>query len=181
VKRDVCDVNAMLRELVTRLPRFSEKTLEIDLKLTEFPLLVDVDRQKLYSVFQNIVGNAVDAITSSGQIQIATSRRIRETDVIIGNSEVIAVQISDSGSGIPEDQLARIFDPFFTTKAPGKGMGLGLSLCHRIIELLNGEITVESVVGQGTTMTVFLSPTRKSETIQPQPVVQPLDDIGREI
>lgn len=167
IQRHVLDVNAILRELISRVPAFPEKMLDIQLKLTEFPLFAEVDSQKLQSVFYNILCNAIDAIHTSGQIQISTSRRIHETSAIIGSSEVIAIQFADTGSGIPEDQLARIFDPFFTTKAPGKGMGLGLSLCHRIIESFNGDITVQSTVGQGTIVTVFLQPVRK-----PQPPAQ---------
>jgi signal transduction histidine kinase len=80
---------------------------------------------------------------------------------MIGGSEVIAIQFSDTGCGISEENLPKIFDPFFTTKEPGSGMGLGLSLCHRIIESLNGEVEVRSTPGEGTDVMVFLSPARK--------------------
>ena len=81
--------------------------------------------------------------------------------LMIGGSEVIAIQFSDTGCGISEANLAKVFDPFFTTKEPGSGMGLGLSLCHRIIESFNGEIEIHSTLGKGTDVTVFLSPFRK--------------------
>jgi signal transduction histidine kinase len=162
MQRQVLDVNTVVRELVSRVPTFSEKSIDIQLAVTEFPLFAEVDRQKLQSVLYNILCNAIDAIPVSGHIRFSTSRRIHETPAIVGSSEVIAIQCSDSGAGIPDEQLTRIFDPFFTTKDPGKGMGLGLSLCHRIIESFNGDITVQSAVGQGTTVTVYLPPASKS-------------------
>ncbi len=161
MQRQIVDVNTLLREVIARTPAFSEKTLDIQLKLTKFSLFAEVDPQKLQSVLYNILCNAVDAISHSGQIVFSTSRRIRESSTMIGSSEVIAIQCADTGSGIPDDQLSRIFEPFFTTKDPGKGMGLGLSLCHRIVESLNGEMTIQSAVGQGTTVTIYLPPASK--------------------
>jgi two-component system NtrC family sensor kinase len=70
---------------------------------------------------------------------------------------------SDTGCGIPEENLRKIFDPFFTTKAPGKGTGLGLSICHGIILRLGGQISVESQVGQGATFTITLPLSRETE------------------
>jgi two-component system NtrC family sensor kinase len=63
----------------------------------------------------------------------------------------VAVNIADTGQGIPEAILARIFDPFFTTKPVGKGTGLGLSICYGILKKLGGHISVDSTVGLGTT------------------------------
>jgi len=157
------DINAIIRKMVSQLPSDPEKVVEIEFRLTEFPLFANVDKHKLQSVFFNIICNGMDAISSSGSIRISTSRRIRESSSIIGGSEVIAIQFSDSGSGIPEEHLSKVFDPFFTTKEPGSGMGLGLSLCHRIIESLNGEIEIQSTYGKGTDVTVFLPPVRKNK------------------
>jgi signal transduction histidine kinase len=157
------DINAIVRRVISQFPSDPEKSVEFELQLTEFPLFADVDEHKLQSVFFNIIRNGIDAISSSGRIRISTSRRIRESSNIIGGSEVIAIQCSDTGSGIPEEALSKVFDPFFTTKEPGSGMGLGLSLSHRVIESLNGEIDIQSVFGKGTDVTVFLPPARKKE------------------
>ncbi|MBD3307469.1 hypothetical protein GF339_13655 [candidate division KSB3 bacterium] len=160
------DVNAILHKVLSRLPIPQTKTIEIDFHATPFPLFAEVDEHKLHSVFLYVLSNSLDAIAAEGQIQISTSRRIRESSTMIGGSEVIAIQISDTGCGISEEHLSKIFDPFFTTKDPGQGMGLGLSLCHRIIESLHGEIEVHSVLGQGTDVLIFLPPFRKPDQEQ---------------
>jgi two-component system NtrC family sensor kinase len=71
------------------------------------------------------------------------------------NNEVRVI-FMDNGKGIPSEKLNRIFEPFYTTKAPGRGTGLGLSLCHRIIKQHGGSIHVDSEVGVGTIFTVAL-------------------------
>ena len=155
------DINHLLQHVVSRLPSLKEKQINIQLQLTDFPLFAEIDKHKLQNVFLNIISNAIDAIMSRGEIRISTTRRIRESTTIIGGSEVIAIQFSDTGGGIAEEHLSKIFDPFFTTKEPGRGMGMGLSLCHRIIESLNGEIEVHSTPGQGTDLMVYLPPARQ--------------------
>jgi two-component system cell cycle sensor histidine kinase/response regulator CckA len=69
------------------------------------------------------------------------------------------VSIADNGSGIPADKVSRIFEPFFTTKAPGRGTGLGLSVCHRIVKQHGGYIQVDSLVGSGTKFTIIIPET----------------------
>jgi len=164
IQRQRVDVNMLVREIVARVPACSEKNIDIHLKLTKFPLVVEADPQKLQSVLYNILCNAIDATPNSGQIRFSTSRRIHESPVMIGSSEVVAIECADTGAGIPEEQVSRIFDPFFTTKDPGKGMGLGLSLCHRIIESVHGDITVHSAVGKGTTVTLYFPPAPTQST-----------------
>jgi len=100
--------------------------------------------QQLNQVFMNLLVNAAHAIEKQGEITINTRH---EDDSIL-------VAISDTGVGIPEKDLGRIFDPFFTTKEIGKGTGLGLSITYDIVKKHNGDITVHSEVGNGTTFTV---------------------------
>jgi PAS domain S-box-containing protein len=101
----------------------------------------------LRQVFLNFLGNALDAIPGNGKITITTD--------FLPNQGV-AVQINDTGCGIPPENLTKIFDPFFTTKSPGKGTGLGLSLSHTILEKLGGRVSVKSQVGRGTTFSIQL-------------------------
>ncbi len=100
--------------------------------------------QQLNQVFMNILVNAAQAIEKQGEIRIVT----RETT---GYAEIV---ISDTGQGIPKENLSKIFDPFFTSKEVGKGTGLGLNVAYNIIKKHQGTIDVQSEVGKGTTFTV---------------------------
>lgn len=103
-------------------------------------------RDRLNQVFVNILVNAAQAIETHGEITIRTGY----------DEERVLVEISDTGSGIREEDIERIFDPFFTTKDIGDGTGLGLSIVYDIIKAHKGTIAVDSTVGQGTTFTISL-------------------------
>lgn len=100
---------------------------------------------QLNQVFMNLLVNAAHAIEKQGDITIKTW---------YDDKGYIHVAVSDTGSGIPEDKINRIFEPFFTTKEVGKGTGLGLSIAYDIIKKHNGDITVASRVGEGTTFII---------------------------
>lgn len=101
----------------------------------------------LEQVFVNLLTNAFKATGAQGKITVSTN---------LGDGKNIRIQFTDSGDGIPEDIQERIFDPFFTTSPEGKGTGLGLSISYYIVKQMNGEISVDSILGQGTTFTVTL-------------------------
>jgi PAS domain S-box-containing protein len=101
---------------------------------------------QLNQVFMNLLVNAGQAIVEHGEITIRTGR----------DGDSVWVEVSDTGSGIPQENLNRIFDPFFTTKPVGKGTGLGLSLSYGIVVKHHGRIEVKSEVGKGTTFRVVL-------------------------
>ena len=131
-----------------------ESTLNIVWNELKYKATVEKDYQKLplakcypqqlNQVFMNLLVNAAHAIEKQGEIKIKTWN---------GNG-FINVSISDTGCGIPEDEINRIFEPFFTTKEVGKGTGLGLSISYDIVKKHNGEIVIDSEVGKGTTFTV---------------------------
>ena len=100
--------------------------------------------QQLNQVFVNLLVNAAQAIEKQGEIKIRTS-------ALDGKVEI---KISDTGGGIPEENLPKIFDPFFTTKEVGKGTGLGLNVAYNIVKKHKGAIDVESTAGKGTTFTI---------------------------
>jgi two-component system, cell cycle sensor histidine kinase and response regulator CckA len=106
---------------------------------------------RLCQVFLNLVVNAAQAIPEG-----AAERNEIRLVTRVGADGRVVVEVKDTGGGIPPDVLGRIFDPFFTTKPVGVGTGLGLSICHGIVTSMNGDITVESQLGQGTTMRVVL-------------------------
>ena len=94
----------------------------------------------------NLLVNAAQAIAKEGEIRIST-RKIDDS---------VEIKISDTGAGIPKENLSKIFDPFFTTKEVGKGTGLGLNVAYNIIKKHKGTIDVESTVGKGTTFVISL-------------------------
>ena len=107
---------------------------------------VNGHRQNLQQVFLNLFLNAKEAMPYGGELSIVSRLQ--------GDS--VRIDISDTGSGIAEQDLPRIFDPFFTTKEVGKGTGLGLSVSFGIIEKHHGSISVKSEIGNGTTFTILL-------------------------
>ena len=120
-------------------------------KVTITPQLADhlpaiqASPSEMQQVFLNLINNAVDAMEKDGgDITVATRRQ--------GNCLVVEVQ--DTGPGIPPANLDRIFDPFYTTKPVGKGTGLGLSICYGIIKKMGGDISVRSVMDEGTTFII---------------------------
>jgi signal transduction histidine kinase len=105
-----------------------------------------VSRDHLSGVWLNLLLNAIDAIDQDGTIRVSTRFSM----------EKLFVTIADSGSGIEPERINRIFEPFYTTKAPGRGTGLGLSVCHRVIRQHGGTIQVSSQPGVGSEFTVEL-------------------------
>jgi len=101
---------------------------------------------QLNQVIVNLLINAAQALNQQGQITIRT----------LHDGGSVLLSIADTGQGIPPEHLDRIFEPMFTTKEPGKGTGLGLSIVNDIVRKHNGEITVDSEPGRGTTFTVRL-------------------------
>jgi signal transduction histidine kinase len=97
----------------------------------------------------NILWNAAQAVDGGGTLKVTCTFRD-------GMNREVEVIIADNGIGIPREDIPKIFDPFFTTKEADKGTGLGLSLVYWIIKDHDGRITVESEVGQGTTVHAFL-------------------------
>jgi signal transduction histidine kinase len=119
---------------------------------------VDANEARLGQVFLNLIINAAHAIREGN----AEQNLIRISTRMDAASQRVVVEISDTGSGIPPENLSRIFDAFFTTKPIGVGTGLGLSICHKIVSVLGGEISVESQVGTGTTFRVLLLPSAQT-------------------
>jgi PAS domain S-box-containing protein len=131
------------------------------------------DYNMLQQVFVNLVSNAVDAMKDRKE-KILTVRAYKQFVTEVGyktgyrradffsiGDEMIVVEISDTGKGIPEEALLKIFEPFFTTKPINEGTGLGLSIAHMIMDRLSGTIDVESRENQGTTFYIKLQPTTK--------------------
>ncbi len=109
---------------------------------------VEGDENKLEQVFINLIINAAQSMDGTGTLTLRTEFAV--------DTSRVRIECSDTGCGIHEEHLGRIFEPFFTTKEKEKGIGLGLSICHGIVEQHGGTITVESSRGHGATFTTFL-------------------------
>jgi signal transduction histidine kinase len=116
--------------------------VRIETDYTEDSLVIEGDRFALGRVYRNLITNAIQATGAGGRVTIATRRA----------GDQIEISVTDTGSGIAADRLSRIFDDFVTTKR--RGLGLGLAISKRIVEQLDGTITVESEVGRGTKFTL---------------------------
>jgi PAS domain S-box-containing protein len=135
------DVNVVIGDVLSLLEhQLRASRIQVRKDLAPGPAVVRGVEYKLQQVFLNLFLNARDAMPRGGWLTIAT----RPVD---GH---VDVEVSDTGVGIPSDQLARIYDPFFTTKPEGRGTGLGLSVTYGIVQEHGGTLTCESDVGEGT-------------------------------
>ena len=142
------DVNRLIEDMARLVEKeAAQKNIKIIRAYQKNLPRVQTDPPLLRQVVLNILNNAAYAIGKDGAITIATRQ---------SGESLVELAFSDTGCGIPKEQLDKIFDPFFTTKPPGKGTGLGLSISHSIVVKLGGRITVASEVGKGTTFTIHL-------------------------
>lgn len=151
-------VDHVIHEVVDLMKASIHPSIDIEVEVKATNCWAAGGEGQMDQVFMNICKNAVQAMNSGGLLKIRLDELVLEG----GNRQRLKpgsywrVQFTDSGEGIPKSRIDRIFDPYFTTKAPGKGMGLGLSIAHGIVTAHGGAIDVASKPGKGTTVTVFL-------------------------
>ncbi len=158
------DLNDIIRTTSTVSKNQWKYVAELDLKLDENLPKIFGNAGELNQVFLNLIVNAAHAIedggkeNSPGLITIETRKR----------NAAVECRISDNGTGIPKEVIAKVFDPFFTTKDPGRGTGQGLAIAHSIVtQSHNGEISIESKTGEGTTF-ILTFPIEADETLVPK-------------
>ena len=144
------DVNEVVRDLETMLTRTIGAEVQFETSFGEGLEPVEADPDQLAQVVLNIALNARDAMPHGGSLTIAT----RSHDLEQGR--VIAVEVTDTGSGMDEETRCRVFEPFFTTKETGKGTGLGLATAYGFVSQSGGRIEVESEPGKGSSFRVLL-------------------------
>jgi signal transduction histidine kinase len=145
VVRQPTDLSALVRDVLRTVPIDEGVDVEIEDRLTD--PVAEVDADQIVQVLANLLTNAQHAMPDGGTILVTLD----------GTEENVVVMVSDSGSGIPEENLDKLFSPFFTTKQVGKGTGLGLAVTHGIVKMHRGQITVESNAdpAKGPTQTTF--------------------------
>lgn len=159
----VTDIGALLYEAIPLV--LSGSTVRVDIRVAQNLWPAEVDSGQIGQVFRNLVLNARESMPRGGMVRIEAENVPLPDGVVLGlpAGDYIKIAVADEGEGIAPDKLAKIFDPYFSTKqrGPQKGMGLGLTICHSILQKHHGAITAESEAGKGATFLVYL-PAKRS-------------------
>jgi two-component system, NtrC family, sensor kinase len=155
------NLNELVREtLVLLKPIFQQHQVQAMTALVESLPPLSGDGASLQRMLINLLNNAVDAMEEGGTVTITT----HESGPSQTDRPGVIIEVTDTGSGIPPELLPRVFELFETTKAPGKGTGLGLAVCQEIVRRHGGTIEVNSQVGKGTCVRIFLPANEKITT-----------------
>lgn len=147
---DTYDISELVRDsirLLQRAGRLREVNMEVAVKSDE-TLLVHTNRVRIEQVVLNLVSNAADALVMSGK---PYGQRMVRVEVAKLDEDTCRVSVRDNGHGIAQAQIEKIFEPYFTTKPIGKGTGLGLPVCRKILNGYASDLMVESTEGAGAT------------------------------
>ena len=166
LRPEAVDLNAQIRQSEPLLRRAVGEAVEFKLKLRRGGAKVSVDPSQFEAALLNLVVNARDALGDKGRITVQTEACTVEagevTDLPAG--EYVCVTVTDNGSGMPPEVIARVFEPFYTTKAVGKGTGLGLSQVYGFARQSGGAAHIISSVGRGTGIKLYLPPLSEEGT-----------------
>jgi|HubBroStandDraft_1064217.scaffolds.fasta_scaffold00128_49 two-component system cell cycle sensor histidine kinase/response regulator CckA len=179
--------NSLVRELTKLFRRTLGESIEITLDLASDAKPVIVDPTQLEAAILNLATNARDAMPVGGTLAIVTGNRHLDEDYArhaldLTPGDYVMIEVTDTGTGIPPEEVRRIFEPFFTTKEPGRGTGLGLAMVFGFMKQSGGHINVYSEPGRGTTMRLYLPPaTAEASTDPPVPIVQIARGAGQTI
>ncbi len=174
-------LNHVVQEVVALLEHALPRSIDLVLDLDPESSEVLMDANQIHQVVMNLAINARDAMGESGTLTFRTGTATlpsEEEGLRMDPLHYASLEVSDTGSGIPQELLARIFEPFFTTKEEGKGTGLGLAVVRRIVDGHRGILQCDSILGKGTTFRILLplhSAPEASEAL-----VGLLDDPSRE-
>lgn len=178
LRPEVFAVGESLHALTDMLETLNGTRIELALQMPSQPCHVYADASQFDTAIVNMALNARDSLNGVGRIQIRVKPCTQIPAGRMGaaiNGDFVAVSITDTGTGIEPEHLEAIFEPFFTTKELGKGTGLGLSQVFGFAKQSGGEVMVDSVVGEGTTFTLYLPrvaarPSPRAKLAEPQPL-----------
>jgi two-component system cell cycle sensor histidine kinase/response regulator CckA len=161
VQPENVDLNLIATQLAPMIRRLVGEHIQLDLQLKNQLPLVKVDVGSMEQVLMNLVVNARDAMTSGGRLLLETSsilidEKSRSANSVLDAREYVLLSVTDSGTGMSDEARLHLFEPFYTTKPQGSGTGLGLAMCHGIINQAGGSIAVDSEIGKGTTIKIYL-------------------------
>ncbi len=171
----VFTLHRLLNDMSDLLRRAVGEAVEVELDCEKGLWNLFVDPYQLENVILNLAINARDAMSGSGRLRLA-ARNIslaaeHAAQLELAAGDYLEITLSDTGAGISPELIERVFEPFYTTKPAGRGTGLGLSMAYGFIKQSGGHLLLESTVGEGTTVRLYLPRTDKSE--QPRPSHSP--------
>lgn len=155
------EMNTLVISMDELLQRSINETIRLDMQLDEHLWVAEADPNQLESALLNLVINARDAMPNGGSLVVSTSNQHFDEDFTQAQSNLdagdyVVLSVTDTGCGMPQSTINRAFDPFFTTKPIGQGTGLGLSMIYGFSKQSGGHVAIQSVVGEGTTVSLFL-------------------------
>ncbi|HWB61248.1 MAG TPA: ATP-binding protein [Chthoniobacteraceae bacterium] len=161
-EKQCCDLREITEQVVAIL-RFQIRQSEADLSIQtpKEPAWISADAGQIKQVIINLVINSLQAVENREKRRVTIS--------VAAEGEFVALQVEDTGNGIPPEHLKRVFDPFFTTKSFNHGTGLGLSICASIVQRHSGEIQIDSTPGIGTTVKVQIPAATITPLASPMP------------
>ena len=155
------EMNALVTSMDELLQRSLSESIELDMRLDPQLWVAEADPNQLESALLNLVLNARDAMPNGGRLLVETLNQRLEADFTqahdnLAPGEYVLLRVSDNGCGMPEAIINRVFDPFFTTKPIGQGTGLGLSMIYGFSKQSGGHVTLNSTLGRGTEVSLYL-------------------------
>ncbi|MCI0519519.1 MAG: response regulator, partial [Chloroflexi bacterium] len=186
MEQSTLDLLPFIKELEKMLGRILPETIQLELSYQEADYRVIADPARLQQALLNLALNARDAMPAGGMLhfeintfQLAPEAVPPVSDMPAG--DWIQISVSDSGEGIPPENMAHIFEPFFTTKPVGQGTGLGLAQVYGIIQQHGGFIDVYSQLGEGAVFRIFLPPAAQRAQEQPPAPTRLYDGVGKTV
>lgn len=157
----VFDVRHLMRDVAAVARETFPRNIRVEQEVARHLWPISANPTQIHQVLLNLVVNARDAMPDGGTLRLSAENRLVDAAAAaaIPNGKpgsYLCMHVSDTGTGIPPDVLARLWEPFFTTKQPGKGTGLGLSTVRGIVENHHGFITIDTHLGRGTTFGIYL-------------------------
>jgi CheY-like chemotaxis protein len=154
-------MNTLVVSMGELLQRSINESIQLDMQLSEDLWVAEADPNQLESALLNLVLNARDAMPEGGKLVVNTSNQhldkgFTQVHSNLQPGDYVVLRVTDTGCGMPEGTITRAFDPFFTTKPIGQGTGLGLSMIYGFSKQSHGHVTIESEVGNGTTVSLYL-------------------------
>ncbi|VVM40305.1 ATP-binding protein [Pseudomonas fluorescens] len=155
------EMNTLVISMGELLQRSIDESIRLDMRLDDQLWVAEADPNQLESALLNLVINARDAMPDGGNLVVMTSNQhldenFAQAQSNLDSGDYVVLSVTDTGCGMPQNIVSRAFDPFFTTKPIGQGTGLGLSMIYGFSKQSGGHVSIQSEVGKGTTVNVFL-------------------------